>query len=323
MSHTKVYLKVDYERTVPLPTFMFNRDPSPESIWSFVPCSVVPPIASFGHCICFLRDGPENLPLLPSALLHGVWMTKPQIESCLISSKIAFPEPGPSGRILKRNLVETLVSAVLPDITAEKRQAIIKSLCRETNPADDDDGAGDCPSEILEVIKNMDTENRQHWKNVVEHAAKLLERRVSEEVDKQVREKYQKLARPSETDTFKTDKATPAPRKTGPQMHPALTKARAPPEFTCLLPAVPHVYLYWWPEKHTVQVQFKGGLEAGNQKSKSARWVDDSMSEKLFALKTVLTFVSWACERLKPPVEYSVPSPEEMEKAISDFDGKK
>eukprot|EP00434_Breviolum_minutum_P020956 symbB.v1.2.018486.t1/scaffold1464.1/size117165/9 len=318
----RVYLKVDYERTVPLPTFMFNRDPSPESIWSFVPCSVVPPIASFGNCVCFVRDGSENLPLLPSALLHGVWMTKPQIESCLISSKIVFPEPDASGRVLKKHLVETLVSAVLPDITAEKREAIIKSLCRETNPHDDEK-AEDCPSEILEVIKNMDAENRQHWKNVVEHAAKMLEKRMSEEVEKQVREKYQKLARPSDPEKIATDKPPAAPRNTGPHKNPALTKARAPPQFTSLLPAVPYLYLYWWPDKKTVQAQFKGGIEAGDQKSKSARWLDESMKEKSWALKSVLTFVSFTCERMKPRVEYSVPSQEEMEKAISDFEGKK
>ena len=195
--------------------------------------------------------------------------------------------------------METLVSAVLPDITAEKREAIIKSLCRETNPHDDEK-AEDCPSEILEVIKNMDTENRQHWKNVVEHAAKMLEKRMSEEVKKQVCEKYQKLARPSDSKKIATDKPPAAPRNTGPHKNSTLTKARTPLQFTSLLPAVSYLYLYWWPDKKTVQAQFKGGIEAEDQKSKSARWLDESMKEKSWTLKSVLTFVSFTCERMKP-----------------------
>ena len=55
------------------------------------------------------------LPLLPNALLHGVFLKKSEIEACLLAEEIDIP----SGRVLKAELVELLLQAVLPETVSE------------------------------------------------------------------------------------------------------------------------------------------------------------------------------------------------------------
>ena len=99
--------------TLPI-EIIFNTDPGTESAWRFVPVSITSPNASsFG--VCLKRTTMNVLPLLPNALLHGVFLKKSEIEACLLAEEIEIP----SGRVLKAELVDLLLQAVLPETVSE------------------------------------------------------------------------------------------------------------------------------------------------------------------------------------------------------------
>ena len=120
--------------------------------------------------------------LLKSALLNGVQLTKAQVEKCMAAEQIPFPQHRPRGRLLKADLVDALLSNVLDGESEETIAQVRKRLCRETQPdAEEDDDDELCPEEILRLIRNMDQDNREHFKEVQKEAGRLLERRSRKE----------------------------------------------------------------------------------------------------------------------------------------------
>ena len=112
---TQAFLVFDEGMPDTLPIeIIFNTNPGLGSPWRFVPMTIVPPTAGPGG-VCLKRTTVDILPLLPNALLHGVFLKKPEIVACLREEEIEIP----TGRLLKAQLVDLLLDAVLPETVSE------------------------------------------------------------------------------------------------------------------------------------------------------------------------------------------------------------
>ncbi|CAE7028675.1 unnamed protein product [Symbiodinium natans] len=171
----EVYLRLRSDETAAeaLPTFVWNSSPGRDSDYVHIECQIVPPAScEAGNLICLKRTSMTSNGLLKSALLNGVQLTKAQVEKCMAAEQIPFPQHRPRGRLLKADLVDALLSNVLDGESEETIAQVRKRLCRETQPdAEEDDDDELCPEEILRLIRNMDQDNREHFKEVQKEMA--------------------------------------------------------------------------------------------------------------------------------------------------------
>ena len=182
--HGAAYFFVNMTGDSKLPTMVFNVRPGRDSTWRHVPCEVVPPICACASAVCLKQKGTVVEGLLPSALMTKVFLTKPQLEKCLQSEGIPFPAAGPKGRVLKRDIAQALVDHVLADRPEDVRARVLNRLARDSAPEPDEDDMEDCPIEILQVINEMDRDNKDHFEGVLKQAAGLLVRRVQAETER-------------------------------------------------------------------------------------------------------------------------------------------
>ena len=193
----QVYLQLDYGSMKTLPDQLFNRRPGITSAWRHVPCSVVPPAASMGPCIAFKRTSIGMETILRSAVLNGVRLLKKQIELCMESEGVVYPEKGSGagGRVVVQDLATALVEHVLNDCSKDIQEAAIRKMTGAKGNDDDDDptdslgAAQDCPIEMLRVLANLDLENKQQFQKVSEYAAAALERATRKAAEKATTEK--------------------------------------------------------------------------------------------------------------------------------------
>ena len=231
---------------------------------------------------------PEGL--LRSALLSGLQMTRPQIEKCLSAEQIPFPTEGKKGkRVLKPDLVDTLLAHVLSDVPEEQVAQIRRRLCREPSPQDeedpDDEGendASECPVALLRVLNSLDTDNKQHFKEVISHAGKLLQKRTEKEMATRSRAAREpapaaasaeaSAAAPAEAPAAAPAEA-PAPEGDLPARdhegshaaRPRVNRRLTPESLKTLLPPLDEdkVYLKWKSKSSQIQVEFLSILALG------------------------------------------------------------
>lgn len=260
---------VDFEGTSSYPTFVFNHDPGSDSVWKFVPVRVAPPAASLKG-ISFLQTG-EPLPLLPSALLNGVWLSSKQVEKCIACEGIPFPESGSGagGRVLKPDLVELLVEKVLSQEPQEVRRKVKQRLGGESAvevAAEEDMNLSDCPENVLKVLEELDTENKEHFRNVVKTAKKMLEQKAEKTITKKnqktEQEELLELARQKAEPMAATGEAPPGltagrSRPSAPRAHPTFHK-QCPEAFHSMLPSLSRGLLYfkWQPNQRRAGCEF-------------------------------------------------------------------
>ena len=157
--------------------------PGSDSRYRHIDCKIAPPVCSgVPDWICLKRTSMSSNSLLKAALLKGAQFTRPQIEKRLSAERIPFPAAsgtGAGGRLLKSDLVDVLLARALAGVPADEVARIRKKLCRESTTTDDgdEDDPDACPEELLHLLRNLDLENREHFRNVTQHATRLLERR--------------------------------------------------------------------------------------------------------------------------------------------------
>ena len=266
----KVYLKPDVHGSR-LPVFVFNNDAGQDSQLRHIPTVVVPPAAAPANAIMLKRAGSEES-LLKSALLSGVFLTRPQVEKCLQAEKLPFPD---KQRVLKIDLVQVLLDKVLGDsVSEEERARVRRRLAREQAPEDEEDedlqnmDDGSCPEEILNLLKTMDPDNQQAFKTVFKEAASILEKRVQNERSRSAKPKPAADVPPAEP---KAGPAPPPPEaKAGPlpaqaragsdAPRPRGTRKLTPDSLKNLLPPLmdEKVYLKWKSADNKVQVELIG-----------------------------------------------------------------
>ena len=125
--------------------------------------------------------------ILKTALQKGVQLKRDQVEKCLASFGIPYPTEGSgkSGRVLKPDLVDALLQHFFPNEAQAELSRMRQRLAKDPSYEDDDaenDAAEECPVELLRVLKSMDLENRDHFRNMMEQAANMLERRSKKEL---------------------------------------------------------------------------------------------------------------------------------------------
>ena len=168
--------------------FLFCSTPGRDSEYKYVPCELVPPACCrIGHLVCLKRTSMTNEDILKTALQKGVQLKRAQVEKCLASCGIPYPTEGSgkSGRVLKPDLVDALLQHFFPDEAQAELSRMRQRLVKDPSYEDDDaenDAAEECPVELLRVLKSMDLENRDHFRNVMEQAANMLERRSEKEM---------------------------------------------------------------------------------------------------------------------------------------------
>lgn len=99
---------------MPIQVF-FNDKSGADSEWRFVESERVPPMTSL-HGVCLRRTSIHLSPILRSALLHGIFLKKDEVQACLLSEGIDIPQ----GRALKNQLVDLLIDGILPDIDEDR-----------------------------------------------------------------------------------------------------------------------------------------------------------------------------------------------------------
>ena len=224
--------------------------------------------------------------LLPSALLSKVFLTKPQLEKCLQSEGIAFPVEGSKGRIIKRDIANALVDHVFADKPEDVRGQVLNRLARDSAPEPEQD-MEDCPIEILQVINEMDQDNKDHFQGVLKQAANLLAKRVQAETERNARRRAGQQQAPGAGRAGGAEAPANEAAAAGPALDPAaaagaaanaaepaapavgaeaeqdsprrranLGRAKAPEEFRSLLPPLGHLHFYYQPRQRRVVVEF-------------------------------------------------------------------
>lgn len=213
------------------------------------------------------------------------------MENCLEFEGIPKPEEGSGkkGRVLKPDLVDKLIEHVLTGCTQEQKDRVRKNLVGETQPEvseEDEILTADCPTEILKLVRDMDTENRDHFKNVIEQATVMLQKIAEKNEEKKIREAVkQTLAKKAEeAKEQKPKEAVPATgseppgpgsgvaKAGGPHAGPSKPKQHCPAAFLNLCPPLSPglFFVKWEPGRRRIQVIFP--KLAGFQKSKSQSW---------------------------------------------------
>lgn len=171
----------------------------------------------------------------------------------------------------------------------EKRDEIKKRLYSNSRPADQ--GADpDVPVEMLHLLSNMDQQNKDHFKGVIQNAMLLMEREIEKEINKaetagrkKEREQMQKEAaekesaekeaaekeaKPPEGPPEDPKKPPEGPLPAGPSSsnagvpRPRQTRVATPNKWKFMLPengAVDGLYALWKPEQRKFSVQFASG----------------------------------------------------------------
>ncbi|CAE6970581.1 unnamed protein product [Symbiodinium sp. CCMP2592] len=291
-----------------LPKAVFNISPGRDSPWRHVPYDIVPPAcAPIERGICIKQRGVQVEGLLPSALLSGVFLTKDQIERCLAAENIPYPDkPARGNRILKRDLARALVDVVLGNEAEEVRERILNKLARDAKPPEDENEMmpdDSCPVEILQVLSQLDPENKAHFSNVLKCAAGILERRAQAENERHAAERERAAVRgagvpgaaPSSAGGDGADQgpapaagsneAPAAPAVGEPVLGPPQVRrprdlrdpdspgrrafygrVQAPPEFRELLPPVDTVRMYHQPRQRRFLIEYVRGLAHANRR---------------------------------------------------------
>eukprot|EP00439_Symbiodinium_sp_Y106_P072336 s961_g13.t1 len=224
--HGAVYFFVNMVSDSKLPTMVVNLRPGRDSSWRHVLCEVVPPVCAGASAVCLKQTSPVVESLLPSALLSKVFLTKPQLEKCLQSEGIAFPVEGSKGRIIKRDIANALVDHVFADKPEDVRGQVLNRLARDSAPEPEQD-MEDCPIEILQVINEMDQDNKDHFQGVLKQAANLLAKRVQAETERNARRRAGQQQAPGAGRAGGAEAPANEAAAAGPALDPAAAAANA------------------------------------------------------------------------------------------------
>ena len=264
LSLNKDYLVVDYDNIGSYPTMVFNHDPSSKSSWKHVPTRMVPPAASCTSGISFMITGRESA-LLPAALLNGVWLSKDDIQNIIVAEKLEYPAG--TGRVLKPDLVDFLLSKILPDepedVLARIKKTLVGAKKQPTTEADDEEDLNECPESILEVLEHLDIENKEHFKNVAEQAGRILKRKKESKAEKEKNAEPPEGLEPELVPPPEHDAEAPPGAGAGvarvavPRAHPGVRRA-SPQELQALLPPATSgkIYLKWQPQHRRISAEF-------------------------------------------------------------------
>ena len=307
-----------------MPEFIFNEVPGAMSNWRHVETAPAPPSASFDKCVSLKLMSMGLQSVLRAALLHGVSMTKAQIEDCIEAEEVDYPSTGSGkgGRVLVYDLAKALVESVLVNEDEAVQLSAIKKLSKGRVVSDESEGdvlGGDldgCPQEILQILSQLDVENREHFKHVSEQAAKLLEKRAKKEQSKGVKRKAQELIHEQEQERKKRELEKQqerqkreldlgqdlparqvdrsAPKASG---APRAPKEPVPKDVRGLFPHAPGQLFVRFKPDSKISVEFKG-LEQFVQRTRSLTWTATAtLDHKATLVGLVLDFVSHTYHR--------------------------
>ena len=235
--------------------------------WQHVPTAVVPPC-------CLPPDAPPALGMalisgeLQSLVVGGLQqpnmnITVKQIQLLMADLGIELPVfpngSGKNGRILKVDLLRTLVRNMFKDMTREQQEEIINNLLGKGKKGVLD---GEDPEHMLKLVSKMDPREAPQFEKIVRHA-------VDELAVRAMKAKQKSKPQPPEAEAGEKpaqsveEQAEPGPAVERPPPAPAArapigrARVHAPPEIVSLLPQVDNLYFKWLPAKRNVAVDFQ------------------------------------------------------------------
>ena len=189
-------------------------------------------------------------------------ITVKQIQLLLADLGVELPVApngsGKNGRIVKVDLLRTLVQNVFNDMAPERQEEIINALLGKGKKGAD----GEDPEHVLKLVSKMDPREAPQFEKMVRHAVDELAARA-------VKAKQKSKPQPAEAEAGEKpaqsveEQAVPGPAAERPPPAPAArapigrAKAHAPPEIVALLPPVDNLYFKWLPAKRNVAVDFQ------------------------------------------------------------------
>ena len=210
-------------------------------------------------------------PILRSALLAGVPLLKKHYEDIIDAEGITYPKKGSgqAGRVLVADLAKAVVDAVLGDLDETTRSEVLSKLVKQREP-NEFEGGSDVPLDLLKVISNLDTENKEQFKNVTETAIKMLEKQAAAAKEAEIKKRVQKASRDyeKELEAKLNTPAQPKPEPSAPsdplgalRVRAAHNKVKAPDELLRLLPpGIDQCYVHFKRPTRTVHCEFKRDL---------------------------------------------------------------
>ena len=168
-------------------------------------------------------------------------ITVKQIQLLLADLGVELPVApngsGKNGRIVKVDLLRTLVQNVFNDMAPERQEEIINALLGKGKKGAD----GEDPEHVLKLVSKMDPREAPQFEKMVRHAVDELAARA-------VKAKQKSKPQPAEAEAGEKpaqsveEQAVPGPAAERPPPAPAArapigrAKAHAPPEIVALLP---------------------------------------------------------------------------------------
>lgn len=329
------------------PIFIFNTSAGEDGPWQHVPAKVLPPRCSPTELqqagLCMKQVEPlENL--VRAALKRKTFFYNPEIENMMHSAGVPIPTsgsgketgPGKEKRVLKIDLARALVHHHLADsFSDEEMEEISQRVCYRVPPKVDSD-TSDSPESLLEMFGNIDIENAQHFKDIVQ-AALNKQKKKKESTAKtpgkvgENEEIPQEAASGSAAVEFVEVSEMPAaqprsiPIPNPERVKPTVKSRMSTPE--ALVKLLPPrlgsglVNLHWKPMKKQVQIRLDGDHMVGFQRTKQASWKLDT--EKVQALSVVFSFLDTAyhtCFKKLPGYDkdWKRPTIEQLEAAVAE-----
>lgn len=213
---------------------------------------------------------------MKSALKMGASLTVPQIKSTITALGHLPPSRG-SGKnqsVLKKDLLDCLVSIVFQGLSKEERDKLVASLLHVEVKAD----VGE-PMDLIEAVSYLDASEQDQFRNLVTECVDKLQKSHEEDVEAfkedvkkskdtkdSAHEKPEQAEEPSSSSGLKRPlheamEIKPAQDREvviGRQREAGKSRKPTPQTMKDLLPDVPQLYLAWLPENRLVQAQFQG-----------------------------------------------------------------
>ena len=165
--------------------WMTNVELGDNSNWCYVPTkklvrAFVPlQLALEGVCFAWQISGPD-MPLVKSAVSEGTWISLANIKQ--LCNHLKVPPPNKAGNKLKADWAQVLVNHFFPEgtVSEEERQRMIAGLTWRRQF----DQLGDKEKEILQMVSELDEENRSapEFQRVIKLAKNQLRQTEAEEV---------------------------------------------------------------------------------------------------------------------------------------------
>ena len=226
-------------------------------MWEHVPTRVLAagalPADVGGYGCLPLIAGPQA-PILESGIRAGMQLSVAELRNILQLRNIDPPPnktgSGANGNVVKRDLVTVLVNALFPDMNEQTRTELIEKMAgkpRENTSLDE--------SELnLKLVAHLDVQEQPHFKTIVkdalDHLEATKERARLKEKQREMHAAEGRDAPAAGVNPFAGAHGSCGERASAP-------RAKAPTQFTSLLPPLDSLYLHFEPQNRRVWVEFK------------------------------------------------------------------